>query len=123
MLTFILHLTFLICLQAQSKNGLTPLHLAALNGFSSIVSILLDAKVIVNSRSNEGFTALDMAIKNKRKSVVEILLSQPEINVNLKDYYAKLSPLHHAALTNQPSVVRQLIFKGIMVINSTVRLY
>lgn len=53
-----------------------------------------------------------MAIKNRQKTVVDILLAQPEINVNLKDYYAKLSPLHHAALTNQPNVVQQLIDKG-----------
>lgn len=101
-----------INLEAQSDRGLTALHLAALHGFASIVSILLDAKVLVNSRSFDGLTALDMAIKNKKKAVIDILLARVEIDVNLRDYRAKLSPLHLAALTDQQKVAQQLIEKG-----------
>lgn len=63
---------------AKSKSGNTPLHVAAETGLNEIVGLLLDHSADVNARNNSGETPLDVALKekyNNTEGVVKILLS------------------------------------------------
>ena len=49
-------------LEAQTKNGRTPLHMAAINNtVATIMTTLIDAGADVNARADRGFTPLHWA--------------------------------------------------------------
>ena len=52
----------------------TPLHWAALNGFESVIQLLISKGIERNSRSNFGWTALMQAVTNGHTAVVRALL-------------------------------------------------
>lgn len=55
-------------------NGNTPLHIAALNGYTDIVKLLLEQPSIEKNRpNNEGKTALDLAIERNQEEVARLL--------------------------------------------------
>ncbi len=56
-----------------SKDGLTALMLAALNGHSIIVRLLMDNGANVNARDKNGYTALTYAIYKDHQNIVNIL--------------------------------------------------
>ncbi len=59
---------------AYSQNGNTPLHVAALNGYTDIVRILLEQPGIDTSRTNnDGKTALDLAQAKKFTEIAQLL--------------------------------------------------
>jgi len=46
-----------------SMSGNTPLHLAAINGRTNVVQILLKARAAINATNSNGRTALDLATR------------------------------------------------------------
>lgn len=59
---------------AYAQNGNTPLHVAALNGYTDIVRLLLEQPGIDTARTNnEGKTALDLAREKGCTEVVQLL--------------------------------------------------
>ena len=59
---------------AYAQNGNTPLHAAALNGYTEIVRLLLEQLDIDTTRTNnDGKTALDLAREKKFKEIVKLL--------------------------------------------------
>ncbi|CAM9130053.1 unnamed protein product [Scytosiphon promiscuus] len=61
-------------LNAPDRNGLRPIHLAAMRGMSDSVAALLDAGVSVDAMGAEGNTALHLAAFNKEEGVVAVLM-------------------------------------------------
>lgn len=60
----------------DSRNGATPLHLAARRGFVSIADLLLSAGALVNATNWSGATPLHIAIADERTNVVHLLLAK-----------------------------------------------
>ena len=48
-------------INAKNKNGLTPLHNAAVYGHDELVRLLIDSDADVNAKTNTGNTALHRA--------------------------------------------------------------
>ena len=92
-----------------NRNGATPLYIAAKNGHSGIINILLAAPEInVNQADEIGCTPLHIAAKNGHVGVVNALLASPEINVNQADEIG-CTPLHIAAKNGHVGVVNALL--------------
>jgi len=70
--------------------NVTPLHLAASQGFSKIIALLLDHGANINAQDKLGCTALHQSILNDQLSCIEILLKyNPDMKiVNNKQYSA-----------------------------------
>ncbi len=63
---------------AYAQNGNTPLHVAALNGYTEIVRLLLEQPGIDTARTNnEGKTALDLAREKGHTEVAQLLEKNP----------------------------------------------
>ena len=59
---------------AYAPNGNTPLHVAALNGYTDIVRLLLEQEGIDKARQNDnGKTALDLAREKEFAEIVQLL--------------------------------------------------
>ena len=59
---------------AYAQNGNTPLHVAALNGYTDIVRLLLEQPGIDTTRTNnEGKTALDLAREKGHSEISQLL--------------------------------------------------
>lgn len=59
----------------QFPNGLTPLHVASMQGYTDIVQRLIDAGAPLNAQTMfESATALRFAVQSSHVDVVEILL-------------------------------------------------
>jgi ankyrin repeat protein len=92
---------------AKAKNGMTPLHWAALDsidehatpkmGRKNVAELLLANKADVNSKDNRGMTPLHYAAERgyKDKDIAELLLAN-KADVNCKDN-GGITPLHDAA--------------------------
>jgi ankyrin repeat protein len=77
--------------------GQPLLCIAAANGYTEIVKILLDAGANVDATTRDaGETALHLAIKNNRTDIIELLLEAgPELEVHTSE--TNETPLHYAA--------------------------
>eukprot|EP01083_Nonionella_stella_P275700 936531_1 len=65
------------------EEGRTALNLAAKNGYTEAVRILLEnSKVNVNKACNTGCTPLNNAADKGYTEIIRILLENPKINVN-----------------------------------------
>lgn len=65
--------------------GLTPLHLAVINGNIDVINLLLGQKGIkVNSQNEKGLTALHLATIKDDTKVIELLLGQKGIQVDAR---------------------------------------
>jgi ankyrin repeat protein len=76
-------------------NGVTPLHFAALNGYTDVVRLLLTTNAEVNAKDDTGTTPLHLAVAKEHKDVVELLLAH-KANVDSKDKNG-VTPLYLAA--------------------------
>jgi ankyrin repeat protein len=61
-------------LNARSKDGETPLFIAAKFGHVNIIQYLIDAKEGVNIPNNSGKTPLHVAVENNHVEAVRVLL-------------------------------------------------
>ena len=55
------------------SDGVTPIHMAALNGSEACVAILLQAGADVNKADESAMTPLSVAILRKHEKVVKLL--------------------------------------------------
>lgn len=60
-------------LNTKSKDGSTPLHLAAYNGYVPLVEALLAAGAETEIENNEGLTAADVALKRGQQQAAKII--------------------------------------------------
>ena len=70
----------------RDSNGQTALHIAASEGHTEVVKLLLDAKAEVNAQSSAGLTALTMVASRGHTEVVKLLLNA-KAEVNDHDEY------------------------------------
>jgi ankyrin repeat protein len=97
---------------SYSRDGMTPLHLAAFFGHAKIVELLLahDADVAARSRNANGHTPLQAALAGNFKLVAGLLIGAGA-DVNAADA-AGGRPLHLAAANNNVEAIKALIAQG-----------
>lgn len=90
---------------AKRNDGVTALWLAAQEGHTEVVNVLLAAKADVNAKKNDGGTALMAAAVNGHLPVVERLLAAgADTNTRAEGY----TPLEVAKLLGRGDVVEVL---------------
>lgn len=82
--------------QKTEEGGLTPIHVATINGSSNIIKKLIKAGAMVDSLDAEGFTPLHRASMMNLQKVAETLVSS-KANVNAKIPSSHRTPAHLAA--------------------------
>ncbi|KAL7669687.1 hypothetical protein ACOME3_010333 [Neoechinorhynchus agilis] len=93
-----------------SKNGLTPLHIAAHYGHTEIAELLINRGADVNFVAQQSITALHVAAKWGRDNMVRLLLNcGAHIDARTQD---GLTPLHCAAKAGHEHVVDTLLEHG-----------
>jgi len=99
-------------INSYSRDGMTPLHLAAFFGHAKIVELLLahDADVTARSRNANGHTPLQAALAGNFKLVAGLLIGAGA-DVNAPDA-AGWRPLHLAAAHNNVEAIKALIAQG-----------
>ena len=99
-------------INSSSRDGMTPLHLAAFFGHAKIVELLLahDADVTARSRNANGHTPLQAALAGNFKLVAGLLIGAGA-DVNAPDA-AGWRPLHLAAAHNNVEAIKALIAQG-----------
>lgn len=94
------------------KDGNTPLHLASLKGYESIVKILIvRSPENVNIQDKCGQTSLILASKKGHTNIVEVLVKNGA-NVNATDHQYGFAAIHWAALERYEPIVRVLLAKN-----------
>ena len=88
----------------------TALHLATLNGHSSIVSLIIDHGADVNAKNENNITALDLSCRKGYFEISKLLIA----NYSLITQNEKLDnhPLHIASQEGAHEVVKLLLLKG-----------
>ena len=99
-------------INSYSRDGMTPLHLAAFFGHAKIVELLLahDADVTARSRNANGHTPLQAALAGNFKLVAGLLIGGGA-DVNAADADGS-RPLHLAAANNNVEAIKALIAQG-----------
>jgi len=95
---------------AKANNDVRPLHLAAEQGQTALVELLLGKGADVNARQIQGWTPLGLAAQNGHLETVKILLDKGA-DVNSKSK-SGLTPLHTAVSKGHRNVVELLLSKG-----------
>jgi ankyrin repeat protein len=101
--------------KGEVKEGQTPLHIAASQGFKSIVQLLLKHQADMQQKDSWGRTPLHYAAENDRYTVVEVLLEhirvteQPSL-INAEDNY-KNTPLHCSLRNNSRGETARLLLE------------
>ncbi|KAK4296890.1 hypothetical protein Pmani_030647 [Petrolisthes manimaculis] len=97
---------------AHSKNGMTPLHLAAGKGFTGICEKLLaNSDVQVSKENDDKATPLHMAAMQGSNDVCQMLIRKGA-RLTATDKHGR-TPLHVAAVKGNANLVRFLSRKGI----------
>ena len=106
-----------------NSQGITPLHLAAINGNVDVLTRLLDnlpANTSIETKTKCAFTPLHFAALFGRKNAVELLL-QRGVNPNNLTKEHRLSPLHLAVSKKHHAVVNSLLTASELNLGTTVQ--
>eukprot|EP00899_Mesostigma_viride_P003804 jgi/Mesvir1/13424/Mv16502-RA.1 len=91
-------------------SGATPLEIAAKNGHSAVIPVLLKAGAYPNSRNSQGNAPLHEAVAQARITCCRLLLDGGA-DASIKGKNA-ISPLHEAARGGLGTIARLLLAKG-----------
>ena len=97
-------------IDAQSKAGISPLHIAVKTRNLLMVNYLLDHGADVDIQDNNGYTSLHYAISSRRLKIVRSLVMH-DADVNLANN-AGITPLQQAAYTGDYAIVDYLLDNG-----------
>ena len=102
-------------INAPTKNGQTPLHLASQFDKSELVKVLLSKPDInVNAQDKNGETPLHYAAENGNTQCVRFLLAIPDIHIPgkiTKEFEQSYPPLHIVAEYDSPEYINPLSHK------------
>ena len=103
-------------LNSVNDNGVSLLHVAAVNGYRNIAEFLIDKGAAVNARTLGyigGDTPLHCAATSHKQGCREVaeLLIAKGAEINAKNYHGK-TPLHWAAMGGNKDIAELLIAKG-----------
>lgn len=93
----------------EDNNGFRPLHIAARNGYITLVELLLEHGASLDERTNYGFTPLHLAAKFGYLDVVRVLLrrgANTRLKTNKRDTPTRL------ALKNDQSKIASYIIEN-----------
>ena len=91
----------------QDDYSLTPLHHAAMRGYTKVVNYLLNLENInKDSRDKQGSTALHIAATYKNERITRMLL-EGEASCRIKDKQ-KQTPLHRAAQEGSSQIIKMM---------------
>ncbi|MCS5711378.1 ankyrin repeat domain-containing protein [Candidatus Berkiella aquae] len=96
-----------IDIHARDKRGMTPLHIAAACGYSSIIQQLLERGAAFNVETNVGDTPLHLATLANHPAVVSLLLEKGA-HADLKNADG-LTPIFLAARMGLTDIIAQLL--------------
>ena len=97
-------------IDAQSKAGIAPLHIAVKTRNLPMVNYLLEHGADVDIQDNNGYTPLLYAISQRRMKIVQSLVMH-DADVNLANE-AGVTPLQQAAYSNDFAIVDYLLMNG-----------
>ena len=90
-------------LTIKNRRGREPIHLAALNGYTSMVKLLLDFKANINAQDYEKTKPLHVAAYNGHAETVSLLLERGAFNnVHTSNEF---TPVHYAARRGHPEAL------------------
>ncbi|MCT7486201.1 ankyrin repeat domain-containing protein [Aliarcobacter cryaerophilus] len=89
----------------DENNSLTSIHIAAINGNSEIIKILIEYDANINQVDDENLTALHYAYKNNRQEVINVLLENGA-NEKIKDIDGK-APSEYYSQNTQDEVLEK----------------
>ncbi|MBC7979261.1 MAG: ankyrin repeat domain-containing protein [Armatimonadetes bacterium] len=96
--------------QMPKPLSVTPLQLAAYQGYAEIAKILLAAKANPTAKSEDGTTPLHTAAVCGRAEVVKVLIDgKADLNARDKD---EATPVHYAAALGRPEIYDALVAAG-----------
>lgn len=91
----------------RDNEGRTPLYVACMEGYSNIVSLLINSKANINQAKKGGATPLFIASQNNKKDIVRLLLQHgADVNKAKSD---GATPLYVASLKDNKDVVQILL--------------
>ena len=90
----------------DENNSLASIHIAAINGNSEIIKILIEYDANVNQVDDENLTALHYAYKNNRQEVINVLLENGA-NEKIKDIDGKIPSVYYSQNTQNEVVEKQ----------------
>ncbi|GFT59936.1 hypothetical protein NPIL_499291 [Nephila pilipes] len=96
--------------QAESYEGNTPLHIAAVFGHTKVIETLIKLGADVDFKNKEGNTPLHIAAIHGKLDVIEMLL-EAGANIN-SDNHKRITPLHSAAIFFKSTSIEKLIQSG-----------
>ena len=77
-------------MEPKQKDGVTPLHWAALKGYKEIAEVLLANSAPMEAKDEDGATPLHWAALNGHKAVADFLLAKGADKGKLRDNYRNL---------------------------------
>ena len=98
-------------LNAKTKDGWMPLHLALNNNLPDIAKLLIEKEgVDLNAKTKDGLTPLHRALHDNLPDIAKLLIEKEGVDLNAKTKDG-LTPLHRALHNNLPDIAKLLIEK------------
>lgn len=97
-------------LETMNNQELTPLMIAALNGHTESLKLLIVNGAKLEATGKQGRTALALAVDNERNDSVKALIAA-KADIEARDQFS-FTPLMIAAMKNEPHIVKLLIKAG-----------